>query len=100
MAILKILLSKQKRYKMDIEVFNGVVSMNDIQENNTYPLLIIVNNRLGEREIPERCYSHIFKLLQQKSFIGMIGGVGGEAMYIVGYHEDNLIPFDPHYVQS
>ena len=30
----------------------------------------------------------------------MIGGVGGEAIYIVGHHEDNIIILDPHYVQS
>ena len=30
----------------------------------------------------------------------MIGGIGGEAIYIVGHHEDNFIILDPHYIQE
>lgn len=32
--------------------------------------------------------------------MGMISGIGGEAIYVAGYHEDQLIALDPHYVQS
>jgi hypothetical protein len=30
----------------------------------------------------------------------MITGIGGEAIYVAGFHERQLIALDPHYVQS
>ena len=32
-------------------------------------------------------------------FCGVLGGVPGNAMYIIGYKDDNVIGLDPHYVQ-
>lgn len=33
-------------------------------------------------------------------FCGMIGGVSGQALYIVGFQDDKAIILDPHYVQE
>ena len=42
---------------------------------------------------------HLYALLDHKYSIGMISGIGGEAIYVAGYHEDQFIALDPHYVQ-
>jgi len=42
---------------------------------------------------------HLYSVLSHKCSIGMISGIGGEALYIAGFHEDQLITLDPHYVQ-
>lgn len=39
-------------------------------------------------------------MLRHPNSIGMISGIGGEAIYIAGYYEDQLIALDPHFVQS
>ncbi len=33
------------------------------------------------------------------SFCGMIGGVSNQALYIVGFQDNQAIVLDPHYVQ-
>lgn len=33
-------------------------------------------------------------------FAGCLAGASGEALYIIGYCEDNMICLDPHYVQN
>lgn len=43
---------------------------------------------------------HLNTVLENKRSTGMITGIGGEAIYVVGYYEDQLIALDPHYVQS
>ena len=43
---------------------------------------------------------HLIFVLSHESSIGMITGIGGEAIYVAGLHEDQLIALDPHYVQS
>jgi hypothetical protein len=43
---------------------------------------------------------HLYQLLGHKNSIGMISGIGGEAIYIAGYYEQQLITLDPHFVQS
>ena len=38
--------------------------------------------------------------MRHSSWVGSIGGVKGQALYIVGSHEERVIFLDPHYVQS
>ena len=33
-------------------------------------------------------------------FVGMLGGNGGEALYLIGHYDDKFIFMDPHYVQE
>ena len=99
LLLLKNILSTQNKIKLDIEIYNSVISMNDIK-SQTYPLLVTVSNRLGEKEIPELFFPHIISLIDHPNFAGMIGGIGGEAIYIVGHQDQELIILDPHYIQS
>ena len=45
---MKNLLQQQERYKLDLEIYNGIVSQEDMK-NVSYPLLITITNRLGEK---------------------------------------------------
>lgn len=81
-------------------MYNGQVSIDDIENETEYPMLIIVNNRLGSNKIEDKLKDHLNFILQHKNSMGMISGIGGEAIYVAGYHEDQLIALDPHYVQS
>lgn len=33
-------------------------------------------------------------------FVGVVGGNGGEALYLIGNYASKFIFMDPHYVQS
>lgn len=55
-------------------------------EGQKYPLIVAVSNRIGEKDISKNYYGHILKVLEHHSSIGMIGGIGGQALYIVGHH--------------
>jgi len=41
----------------------------------------------------------ITKLLSFKESIGMLGGKGSRAFYFIGLQNNDLLYFDPHYVQ-
>jgi hypothetical protein len=38
--------------------------------------------------------------MKLRSFCGAAGGIGNDALYIVGCYEDKAIILDPHYVQE
>lgn len=38
--------------------------------------------------------------MDSKYFVGNIGGVKGQALFIIGYYDQRVIYLDPHYVQS
>jgi hypothetical protein len=63
-------------------------------------MMLVVNNRLGMNKVEEKMKDHLYAVLQHNKSIGMITGIGGEAIYVAGYFEDQLIALDPHYVQS
>ena len=50
--------------------------------------------------IEQKMREHLYAVLGHPYSIGMISGIGGEAIYIAGYYEDQLIALDPHFVQS
>ncbi len=39
-------------------------------------------------------------MMNHPCWVGSIGGVKGQALYIVGSYENKVIFLDPHYVQS
>jgi len=39
-------------------------------------------------------------MMNHPFWVGSIGGVKGQALYIVGSYENKVIFLDPHYVQS
>jgi hypothetical protein len=38
--------------------------------------------------------------MRNKNWVGTIGGLNGQALYILGSYEDKVIFLDPHKVQS
>ena len=63
-------------------------------------MIVAINNRIGENSIPKQYYDSFFALMDHKFTLGVLGGIGGEAVYIVGYQDKNLIVLDPHYIQT
>ena len=37
--------------------------------------------------------------MREKTFCGLVGGVGNEALFVVGECKANAVILDPHYVQ-
>ena len=62
--------------------------------------MIAISNRVGVKEIPENLNPHLKYLMSYKNFAGIMGGIAGQALYILGFYEDKVIILDPHYVQS
>ena len=60
----------------------------------------MVSNRVGVKEIPENLVPHLKYLMGCRCFAGIMGGIAGQALYILGYYQDRVIILDPHYVQS
>ncbi len=81
-------------------MYNAEISVDDIEPEENYPLLMVVNNRVSTSTIEEKMRGHLYEVLGHKNSIGMISGIGGEAIYIAGYYQDQLIALDPHFVQS
>lgn len=40
-------------------MYNGQVSIDDIENETEYPMLIIVNNRLGSNKIEDKLKDHL-----------------------------------------
>lgn len=38
--------------------------------------------------------------MNNESWVGSVGGVKGQSLYIVGHYNKKVIFLDPHYVQS
>lgn len=66
----------------------------------SYPALVSISNRVSLESIPEEYYGHYFELMDHPSWVGSIGGLQGQALYILGSYENKVIFLDPHYVQS
>lgn len=43
---------------------------------------------------------HLLSMIRDASFCGIAGGVGNEALFIVGEYKEMAIILDPHYVQK
>ena len=39
-------------------------------------------------------------MMNNPTWVGSIGGVKGQALYIIGSYDEKVIFLDPHYVQS
>ena len=59
-----------------------------------------LTNRVSLNNIPQELYPHYFELMNYPSWVGTIGGVKGQALYIIGSYDQKVIFLDPHYVQS
>lgn len=62
-------------------------------------LLLLVPLMPGRQYIDSSYHEAIRFFLYQPQSLGMIGGMGRSAVYVVGYQNDHLLYLDPHYVQ-
>ena len=62
--------------------------------------VIFISFRLGLNSLDIGYKSFFLELLNLKNNIGIIGGKGTKAIYILGKSEEDLIYLDPHYVQE
>lgn len=63
-------------------------------------VLLLIPLMPGRQCIHPSYHPAIRFFLSQPQSIGMIGGMGRSAIYVVGYQEDQLLYIDPHYVQK
>lgn len=61
---------------------------------------MVLSNKVSLDSIPEEYYNHFFELMDHENYVGTIGGLPGQALYIIGRYENRVIFLDPHYVQS
>ena len=54
---------------------------------------------LGRKRIQKDYYETFKFLLRNPYCVGIVGGKPSSALYLVGYKNDSIIVFDPHYVQ-
>jgi hypothetical protein len=100
LTVMQDLLKEQNKYKLTIEIYSEKVAIDDVEEESKYPMLLVIDCRLGQDRIEGKCSEHVFAILEHRFSIGMITGIGGEAIYVAGFQERHLIALDPHYVQS
>ncbi len=62
--------------------------------------MVSLSNRVSLESIPEEFQAHYLDLMDHPSWVGTIGGLNGQALYIIGSYENRVIFLDPHYVQS
>jgi len=65
-----------------------------------YPAVAILTTRVSLEGIPEELWGHFLELMNSENWVGCVGGVKGQSLYIVGHHNGKVIFLDPHYVQS
>ncbi|XP_055387232.1 cysteine protease ATG4B [Condylostylus longicornis] len=63
------------------------------------PLLLLIQLRLGLSDINPIYIPALKKCFQLVGSLGMIGGKPNQALYFIGYVEDEVIFLDPHYTQ-
>ena len=47
MGILCEMLKKQKKFKLNLELYNSGICMDDLKDPEDYPILFVLTNRLG-----------------------------------------------------
>lgn len=94
-------------FRINTELFFSTISVDRNPKEKSqfsFPRFIAVSNKIGSK--PEQSnldpayIPHLQHLMKMNSFCGMVGGISGEALYVVGSHEDQAIVLDPHYVQE
>lgn len=75
------------------------ICLEDGKVSSWKPLLLIIPLRLGLNEINPIYISALKKCFELTGNIGMIGGKPNQALYFIGYVEDDVIYLDPHTTQ-
>lgn len=72
----------------------------DVQDSSKFqPLMIIIPLRLGLNEVNPVYINGLKKCLEIESSLGIIGGKPNQALYFIGYVDDDILYLDPHTVQ-
>lgn len=74
------------------------LALEDISEV-TFPLLLIIPLRLGLNDINPIYIPALKRCLEIPTTLGIIGGRPNQALYFIGYVEDEALYLDPHTVQ-
>lgn len=69
------------------------------EPDNFVPLLIIIPLRLGLNELNPIYVNRLKRCLEIKSSIGITGGRPNQALYFLGYVNDEILYLDPHSTQ-
>ena len=104
---MRTILKQSTDYNLIVDIFNDTVSIPDLtnipifsDEKTKTGRIIVVTTRFDSRFIPVEYYPHFFHLMKSQYFCGAIGGVRGQALYLLGHYDDQIIFLDPHYVQN
>ena len=62
-------------------------------------LVIFVVGMFGDKAITEPNFRCLKELMNSRFTVGMVGGIGSRALYIVGNAQDNFLGLDPHFTQ-
>lgn len=63
------------------------------------PMVLFSIGMYGEEVISRANFSVIKEMLASQHCLGIVGGIGNRALYIVGFQGDNFLVLDPHIVQ-
>mmetsp|Transcript_17511 Transcript_17511/g.29500 ORF Transcript_17511/g.29500 Transcript_17511/m.29500 type:complete len:320 (-) Transcript_17511:237-1196(-) len=95
----------------DFQFGEEEASEEDLRQNFSNSILILVSIQLGLGKIPEEYHDAVHRCMRIKQFVGAVGGRPGFAHYIVGPQfaanptegqssNRGLVYLDPHYVQT
>ncbi|KAL5279547.1 ATG4A family protein [Megaselia abdita] len=73
--------------------------VNDKNDESWRPLLLIIPLRLGLSEINPIYIPALKKCFEMVGSVGMIGGRPNQALYFIGYVDDDVLFLDPHTTQ-
>ncbi len=49
-------------------------------------MLLFISNRLGKHKLEEEYKCHLLDVMEIPYFVGVVGGNGGEALYLIGHY--------------
>lgn len=63
-------------------------------------LIVLLIGMFGDSHVDEPNFRILKECLMLRQTLGMIGGIGHKAMYIIGFTGDEFLVLDPHYTQE
>jgi hypothetical protein len=64
------------------------------------PLFILIPRRLGVDKLNHLYIPHLKALMKNRFSVGIVGGKPKASLYFVGFQDDQLFYFDPHFVRQ
>ena len=102
--VIKDLVNSNDSINMSVYVTSGsILSKKELLKfcNKTnFKLFLLIPLRLGLNKVNPIYHKTLFKFLEMKQSVGIIGGKPRYSLYFVGYNNDDLIYLDPHNVNN